>query len=98
MSQSPLQQVFRLLNHRCPVTLTNAFSVDDGFTEDFPIIVGRNSSAAFWLYDDGGEFVFSYEVPGTSYHNHGHPQSVEEAVAAVVDFMNLPAGPERSSP
>ena len=93
-----LQQVFYQLKNQFPVVLTNAFSVDDGFTEDFPIIVSRNSSAAFWLYDDGGEFVFSYEVPGISYHNHGHPQSVEEAVAAVMDFMNLPAGPERSSP
>ena len=55
-----LQQVFYQLKNQFPVVLTNAFSVDDGFTEDFPIIVGRNSSAAFWLYDDGGEFVFSY--------------------------------------
>lgn len=83
---SELQQIYDQLKDRYPLTFTNTFALDDGFTADLPIIVGRNAAAAFWLYDDG-ILVFSVEVPGKKHHDHWHPQSVEEAVQAVIDFM-----------
>lgn len=98
MDADNLKHIYDLLRNRYPLILTNAFAVDDGFTEDVPIIVGKNASAAFWLYEYDGDLVFSYEVPGQPYHDHAHPQSVEETVQAVIDFMqsNLPAGKESS--
>lgn len=96
MCSDNLKRIYSLLRDRYPLILTNTFAVDDGFTEDVPIIVGQNASAAFWLYEYGDDLIFSYEVPGQPDHDHAHPQNVEETVQAVIDFMqaDLPAGKE----
>ena len=44
---SELQQIYDQLKDRYPLTFTNTFALDDSFTVDLPIIVGRNSTAAF---------------------------------------------------
>lgn len=87
MNANDLKLVYEQLKGRYPLTFTNTLAVDDGFTTDAPIIVGSANGVSFWLYEDGGEFVFSVEVPGQPYHDHWHPQNVEEAVRNVIGFM-----------
>lgn len=87
MANSSIARIYEHLRSQYPLTLTTTLAVDDGFTIDAPILVGRGSSRSFWLYDDGGDFVFSVEVPGQPWRDHWHPQTIKEAVQAVVDFM-----------
>jgi hypothetical protein len=82
-----LQAIWAQVRPLYPLTLTTTRQVDDGFTIDVPVITGHNGRASFWLYDDGGELVFSAEVPGQAYHDHWHPQRVSEAVEAISAFM-----------
>lgn len=88
MTINQLQQVYHLLRDQYPLILTSTLQVDDGFTEDMPIIIGQHHGAVFWLYLYDGEFIFSYEVPGQAFHDHCHPRSVCEAADMVAAFMN----------
>lgn len=60
--------------------------IGGGFSADFPIVRGKANKREFWIYEYDGEFVFSVEVPGKEYHDHWHPQSVEDAVNDVVSL------------
>lgn len=82
-----LMAVYDQLKDRYPLVLTNTFALDDGFEEDMPIICGEACGRKFWLYEHGGDFVFSAEIPGKDYHNHWHPEDVETAVEDVTEFM-----------
>lgn len=79
--------VYERLKDRYPLVLTNTFAVDDGFEEDFPIICGEARNHKLWLYEHGGDFVFSVEIPGQVCHDHWHPEDVEDAVDDVIQFM-----------
>lgn len=81
-----LQLVYDALKDTYPLVLTNTFALEDGFTEDMPVIVGRNRNRSFWLYDYD-DFVFSVEVPGQQYHDHWHPWNVKAAIDDVIEFM-----------
>ena len=87
MNTDHLILIYEQLKDRYPLIRTNAFALDDGFTEDMPVLVGRNNDAECWLYEWGGDFVFSVEIPGMPYRDHRHPQSIDEAVLAVIGFM-----------
>lgn len=87
MTLDDLVQVYNCLYKQYPIRFTSTLQVDDGFTEDMPIIVGQHAGIAFWLYLYEGEFVFSYEVPGQTHHDHCHPLAVSEAVQRIISFM-----------
>lgn len=87
MHTDALALIYDQLRERFPLTLTHAFAVDDGFTEDMLILVGQSGTTDFWLYLYDDELVLSYEIPGRTQRDHGHPQSIEEAVRWVVNFM-----------
>ena len=87
MQTELLTLIYDRLRGRFPVTLTTALAVDDGFTEDVPIIVGQSGMSDFWLYLYDDELVLSYGIPGQAHRDHGHPQSADEAVRWVTNFM-----------
>lgn len=87
MQTDLLTLIFNRLRERFPVTLTTAFAVDDGFTEDLPILVGQTGTSDFWLYLYDDELVLSYGVPGQAHRDHSHPQSAAEAVRWLTDLM-----------
>lgn len=87
MQTDLLTLIFNRLRERFPVTLTTAFAVDDGFTEDLPILVGQTGTSDFWLYLYDDELVLSYGVPGQAPRDHSHPQSADEAVRWLTDLM-----------
>lgn len=82
--------------------LTNTAALNDGFTWDVPVIYGEAEQGRFWLYADedvpephGLQFVFSVEYEKRTYfrkrlikcHTHWHPQTVDEAVEDLNNFM-----------
>ena len=87
MQTELLTLIYDRLRGRFPVTLTTAFAVDDGFTEDVPIIVGQSGMSDFWLYLYDDELVLSYGIPGQAHRDHGHPHRADEAVRWVTNFM-----------
>ena len=89
MMRHDLKYIYDHLCSRYPLTYTNTFSLDDGFTIDTPIIVGKANGRTCWLYDDGDDFVFSVEAPGQPHHDHWHPQSAEEAIQHIIAFMEV---------
>lgn len=87
MHTDALSLIYDQLRKSFPVILTTAFAVDDGFTENMPVIVGQSGTADFWLYLYDDEFVLSCAVPGRTYRSHSHPQNIEEAVQQITDLM-----------
>lgn len=82
-----LISVYEQLKDRYPLTLTTTAEVDDGFTGDFPIIVGEAHSQIILLYEDGGDFVLDVMDSAKTKGTHWHPITVEAAVADVAEFM-----------
>ena len=82
-----LLAVYELLKDRYPVELTNTFAVDDGFTIDCPILVGRAHDQIIWLYDDGCMFVLDVQDAAKTKGTHWHPCDISEAVDSIAEFM-----------
>lgn len=82
-----LLRLYDLLKSDYPLKLTHAFEVDDGFSEDFPLLYGKHENSDFWLYDYCSEWVFSYSIDDASYRGHTHPQDLDEAKEYICDFM-----------
>ena len=83
-----LEIIFGRLKDKYPLEMTNALAVDDGFVEDFPLLYGKCGEQDFWLYDCGGDYVFSYGTTGVSPRDHTHPQNISEAVDLITEFMS----------
>ena len=82
-----LQAVYDMLKNRYPVELTNGFALDDGFTADIPVIVGRHHGEILYLFDDGDMFVLDVCNDARTEGTHWHPLHVEEAANDIADFM-----------
>lgn len=79
--------VFAQLKDRYALTLTNTLAVDDGFTIDCPIIVGKAHEQELWLYDDGDILVLDVMDAAHTKGTHWHPNDVREAVSDIAEFM-----------
>lgn len=79
--------VYEQLKDRYPLVWTNTDTLNEGFTEDLPIIVGAAHDQIIYLYEDGGDFVLDVMDAAKTKGTHWHPFSVEEAVADVEEFM-----------
>lgn len=88
MNTEDLLSVYKKLDAKYNLKLANSLSLDDGFSEDFPVLYGTAHNKTFWLYEYGGDFVLSVEIPGKDHHNHWHPQSIEEAVYDLSSLMD----------
>lgn len=82
-----LKIIYSSLKEKYALEITNAFAVDDGFVEDLPLLYGKNGDRDFWLYDCGGDYVFSYGETGVSPREHTHPQDISEAIELITEFM-----------
>ncbi len=79
--------VFKQLEHRYDLVLTTTSELDEGFTVDCPIIVGKAHGQIIELYEDGGMFVLDVMDDAQTMGTHWHPYDVESAVAHIVEFM-----------
>ncbi len=80
-------KVYKQLNEQYALILTTTSALDDGFTVDCPIIVGKAHGQIIELYEDDGLFILDVMDMKKTKGTHWHPYSVEDAVEAFVEFM-----------
>ena len=97
-----IELIYEKVKDKYDLLLTNTFSLNKGFTSDFPVICGETEQGKFYLYADdldpdphGYAFVFSVDYEKRTLfrrtvkrHTHWHPQTIEEAVKDVEGFMS----------
>ena len=79
--------VYGQLKDRYRLTLTTTAALDEGFTIDCPIIVGKAHGQIIELYEDGGDFVLDVMDEAQTKGTHWHPNDVECAVDYIIEFM-----------
>ncbi len=87
MTDKHVLEVYGLLKDRYDLVLTTTAALDEGFTIDCPIIVGKAHGQIIQLYSDGVEFVLDVMDGAQTQGTHWHPNDVEQAVAYIVEFM-----------
>lgn len=99
MVNNDLEFLCEQLKDKYDLVLTNTLALDDGYEIDVPVIRGKSVLGRFDLYleeEGSAEFVFTVECakpkktlwcPTGEKYTHWHPQSVEQAVNDVIDFM-----------
>jgi hypothetical protein len=79
--------VYDRLKDKYALTLTTTGALDEGFTVDCPIIVGKAHGYILELYEDGGLFILDVVDEAQTMGTHWHPNNVETAVEDIVAFM-----------
>ena len=80
--------VYEQLKNRYDLVLTTTSALDEGFTVDCPIIVGKAHGQIIELYEDGGDFIMDVLDAEQTKGTHWHPNDVEGAVDDIVEFMD----------
>ena len=79
--------VYEQLKDRYDLVLTTTSALDEGFTIDCPIVVGKAHGQIIELYEDGGVFVLEVMDAAKTNGSHWHPNDVESAIDDIVKFM-----------
>ena len=79
--------VYKQLKDRFDLFLTTTTALDESFTIDCPIIVGKAHEQIVELYSDGDMFVLDVMDAEQTKGTHWHPDDVEDAVDDIVEFM-----------
>lgn len=82
-----LKAIYEQLKDRYELMLTNTFTLDEGFTVDCPILVGKAHGQIIQLYLDCEMFVLDVIDEAQTKGTHWHPNDVEGAVDDIVEFM-----------
>ncbi len=78
--------VYKQLEGRYDLILTTTSALNEGFTIDCPIIVGKAHGQIIELYECG-DFVLDVMDEAQTMGTHWHPYDVEDAVKDIVKFM-----------
>ena len=87
MTEVHVLAVYNQLKDRYPLVLTNTMALDEGFTIDCPILVGKAHGQIIELYLDCEMFVMDVMDAEQTKGTHWHPNDVESAIEYIVDFM-----------
>ena len=87
ISVDDVVEVYEQLKDRYDLVLTTTSALDEGFTVDCPIVVGKAYGQIIELYEDGGDFVMDVMDAEQTMGTHWHPNDVEGAVDDIVEFM-----------
>ena len=87
ISAESLHAAYEQLKDKYDLVWTTTAELDEGFTVDCPIIVGKAHSQIIELYEDGGVFVLDVMNEAKTKGTHWHPNDVENAVADITEFM-----------
>ena len=82
-----VMKVYEQLKDRYDLVLTTTSALDEGFTIDCPIVVGKAHGQIIELYEDGGVFVLEVMDAAKTKGSHWHPRDVECAIDDIVKFM-----------
>lgn len=82
-----VRSVFERLKDRYDLVLTTTSALDEGFTVDCPIIVGKAHGQIIELYEDDEMFIMDVMDAEQSMGTHWHPCDVDSAVEDIVEFM-----------
>ena len=91
MKMNDIEIIYEKIKDEFSLVLTNSLALDDGFSWDVPVILGKSALGKFYLYADrntkepkGEQFVFSV----ADRQIHWHPQTIEDAVCDIKAFMS----------
>ena len=79
--------VYEQLKDRYALILTTTSALDEGFTVDCPVIVGKAHGQIIELYEDGGDFILDVMDEKQTKGTHWHPNDVDGAIADIVEFL-----------
>ena len=79
--------VYKELENRYDLLLTSSSLLDEGFTVDCPVLVGKAHRQIIELYECGGDFVLDVMDEAKTMGTHWHPIDVEDAIKDIVEFM-----------
>ena len=82
-----VQEVYEQLKGKYNVILTSTAALDEGFTVDCPIIVGKAHGQIIELYSDGNMFVLDIMDAEQTKGTHWHPNNLAAAVENIAEFM-----------
>ncbi len=80
-------KVYEQLKDRYELILTTTSALNEGFTVDCPVIVGKSHGQIVELYESGGVFVLDVLNSKHTKGTHWHPNDVERAIADISEFM-----------
>jgi len=80
--------VYEKLKDKFNLVWTTTFALDEGFTIDCPIIVGKAHGQVIELYENGGDFVLDVMDEAQNKGAHWHPDDVESAIEDIEEFMD----------
>ena len=87
MTDENVLEVYAQLKDKYDIILTTTTALDEGFTIDCPIIVGKAHGQILELYSDGDMFVLDVMDEAQTKGTHWHPNDVENAVDDIAAFM-----------
>ena len=79
--------VYEQLNDKYPLLMTTTAELDEGFSVDCPIILGKAHGQIVELYSDGDMFVLDVMDAEQTKGTHWHPNDVEDAMSDIIAFM-----------
>ena len=79
--------VYKQLKDRYALVLTTTSALNEGFTIECPIIVGKAHGQIIELYEDGGDFILDVMDEEQTKGTHWHPNDVDGAIADIVEFL-----------
>ena len=79
--------IYEQLKDKYNLVLTTTFALDEDFTIDCPIIVGKAHGQIIELYKDGTLFIMDIMDAEKTMGTHWHPFDVADAVDGIVEFM-----------
>ena len=82
-----LYAVYAQLKDRYALELTTTDALNEGFTVNCPIIVGKAHGQKIELYEDDGMFVLDVTDEAQTKGTHWHPLDTVAAVADIAEFM-----------
>lgn len=81
-------EIYEQLKDRYELILTTTSQLNEGFTVDCPIIVGKAHSQIIELYAYSGDFIMDVMDENQTKGTHWHPIDVENAIEDIIEFMN----------
>ena len=79
--------VYEQLKDKYPLLMTTAFALDEGFTVDCPVLVGKAHGQIMELYKDGDMFILDIMDEQQTKGTHWHPNDADSAIDDIVVFM-----------